>query len=155
MRTKQMAMEVPYTSNAQAVAETVARTSYGRLLAYLTVQWRDLPAAEDALSEAFAAALAKWPQQGVPASPEGWLLTVARRKLIDESRRNLIFDPLNDSAILQAEPSKDFPDERLRLMLICAHPAIDIAVRPALILQTVLGLEVKSQKEDPRFRYGL
>jgi RNA polymerase sigma-70 factor (ECF subfamily) len=129
--------------NAQAAAESVARTSYGRLLAYLTLQWRDLPAAEDALSEAFAAALSKWPQQGVPASPEGWLLTVARRKLIDESRRNLIFDPLNEGAIIQAEPSKDFPDERLRLMLICAHPAIDIAIRPALILQTVLGLEAR------------
>lgn len=138
-----MSQEVPF-NKAQAAAENVARTSYGRLLAFLTVQWRDLPAAEDALSEAFAAALVKWPQQGVPNSPEGWLLTVARRKLVDESRRNVIFDPLDESVQPHVQPAKDFPDERLRLMLICAHPAIDFAVRPALILQTVLGLEVKT-----------
>src|SRR5258707_9951718 len=67
---------------ARAAAEAVARRSYGKLVAFLAARTRDVAAAEDALSEAFAAALADWPVSGCPANPDGWLLTVARRKVI-------------------------------------------------------------------------
>ena len=68
-------------------AEAVARRSYGKLVAFLAARTRDVAAAEDALSDAFAAALVDWPASGVPDSPEAWLMTVARRKLIDAARR--------------------------------------------------------------------
>ncbi|MBC8068123.1 MAG: RNA polymerase subunit sigma-70 [Deltaproteobacteria bacterium] len=132
-----------------AAAELVARESYGRLLAYLAVRWHDVAAAQDVLSDAFAAALESWPRTGVPAKPEAWLLTVARRKLIDEARgqavrrRDDLHERLFDATISSAGLDERAVDDRLRLMLVCAHPAIDAAVRPALILQTVLGLEVR------------
>src|SRR6202166_2430518 len=72
---------------ARAAAEAVARRSYGKLVAFLAARTRDVAAAEDALSEAFAAALVDWPRNGCPANPEAWLLTVARRKGIDFARR--------------------------------------------------------------------
>src|SRR6266700_3547914 len=72
---------------AQSTAEAVARRSYGKLVAFLAARTRDVAAAEDALSEAFAAALADWPVNGCPSNPEAWLLTVARRKSIDATRR--------------------------------------------------------------------
>src|SRR5688572_3434149 len=74
-------------AQARRTADEVARRSYGKLVAFLSARTRDVAAAEDALSEAFAAALSDWPVNGCPAKPEGWLLTVARRKLIDGSRR--------------------------------------------------------------------
>src|SRR5437762_4957523 len=73
---------------AQKTAEAVARRSYGKLVAFLAARTGNVAAAEDALSEAFAAALEDWPQRGCPDNPEGWLLTVARRKLIDTARRH-------------------------------------------------------------------
>src|SRR6185503_8597676 len=73
--------------NAGAAAEAVARRSYGKLVALLAARTRDVAAAEDALSEAFAAALVDWPASGIPSNPEAWLMTVARRKLIDVARR--------------------------------------------------------------------
>src|SRR6476469_10727791 len=75
------------TAAARDAAEGVARRSYGRLIAYLSARTRDVAAAEDALAEAFAAALADWPARGIPQSPEAWLLSVARRKAIDAARR--------------------------------------------------------------------
>src|SRR6266576_988055 len=72
---------------ARSAAESAARQSYGKLVAFLAARTRDVAAAEDALSEAFAAALADWPRSGCPANPEGWLMTVARRKLIDAARK--------------------------------------------------------------------
>src|SRR5258708_11644099 len=72
---------------AHDAAEASARRSYGKLVAFLAARCGDVAAAEDALSEAFAAALADWPENGTPSSPEGWLLTTARRKLIDSYRR--------------------------------------------------------------------
>src|SRR5262245_56378831 len=71
---------------ARAAAETVARHSYGKLVAFLAARTRDVAGAEDALSDAFAAALAEWPARGIPDSPEAWLLAVARRKLVDAAR---------------------------------------------------------------------
>jgi len=72
---------------AQSVVDAVARRSYGKLVAFLAMRTRDLAAAEDALGDAFASALAEWPRTGCPANPEAWLLTAARRKAIDAARR--------------------------------------------------------------------
>jgi RNA polymerase sigma-70 factor, ECF subfamily len=130
---------------AWETAERVARVAYGRLIAILAAPTGDLALAEDALSGAFESALRKWPEQGVPDNPEGWLLTVARNRLRDiwKSAAHRTSVPLDAAP----EPSADdldpdaIPDQRLRLMFVCAHPAIDPAVRTPLMLQTVLGLE--------------
>lgn len=131
---------------ARAAAELAARASYGRLVALLARQWRDLAAAEDALADAFRAALEHWPQAGVPARPEAWLLTAARRVLIDRSRAQVVrIDAEPTLALLSdefamTEPAL-FPDERLKLLFVCAHPAIEASARTPLMLQTVLGLD--------------
>jgi predicted RNA polymerase sigma factor len=133
-------------------AESVARRSYGKLVAFLAARSRDVAAAEDALAEAFALALADWQVHGCPASPEAWLLTVARRKLIDGARRQRTTEGAKDhldllleelDASCAAEQSGTIPDHRLALMFACAHPAIDESVRAPLVLQVVLGLEAK------------
>ncbi len=131
-------------SATRAAAEFAARSSYGRLLATLARQWRDIAAAEDALADAFRAALERWPQTGVPARPDAWLLTSARNSLIDGARRGRVRAEAAPTLALLAEdaeanPADVFPDERLKLLFVCAHPAIDASVRPALMLQTVLG----------------
>ena len=129
------------------MADAVARESYGKLVAFLAVRTRDVAAAEDALSEAFAAALKDWPVKGCPENPEAWLLTVARRKSIDtmrgQRRHELASDELESAAeILQSAPLEaEIPDERLAMMFACAHPAIDAGIRAPLILQAVLGLD--------------
>jgi RNA polymerase sigma-70 factor (ECF subfamily) len=132
----------------RSAAEAVARRSYGKLVALLASRTRDVAAAEDALSEAFAAALADWPLSGVPKAPEAWLLTVARRKLIDAARRRRSADAAADPLRLMAEEleaeeagGEKLADERLALMFACAHPAIDPGVRAPLILQTILGFD--------------
>jgi RNA polymerase sigma-70 factor, ECF subfamily len=136
--------------DASAAAEAVVRHSYGKLVAFLASRTRDVAAAEDALSDAFAAALADWPANGVPANPEGWLTVVARRKIIDSGRRRQHLDDAADPLRLLAEEleamsaATEIPDERLRLMFACAHPAIDPAIRAPLILQTVLGFDAAS-----------
>lgn len=134
---------------AARVAEAAARRSYGKLVAFLAARTRDVAAAEDALAEAFATALAEWPARGVPANPEGWLLTVARRRQVDALRSRLHHEAAAAHVLLLgelAEPADDvdIPDERLRLMFACAHPAIDAAVRAPLMLQAVLGLDAAS-----------
>ena len=128
------------------IAEAVARASYGRLVAFIATRTGDVAAAEDALSDAFAAALASWPVQGVPDTPEAWLLTVARRRLIDSGRRSRTsLEAASHLRLLaeegMSETSAAVPDDRLALMFVCAHPAIDLAVRAPLMLQTVLGLD--------------
>ncbi|HEY3077655.1 MAG TPA: DUF6596 domain-containing protein, partial [Burkholderiales bacterium] len=98
----------------------------------------------DALAEAFAAALADWPASGVPRAPEAWLLTVARRKQVDAVRRRVTAEQGGETLALLAdtpEVGEEIPDERLRLMFACAHPAIDEGVRAPLILQVVLGFD--------------
>ena len=130
--------------DARAAAESVARRSYGKLVAFLAARTRDVAAAEDALSEAFASALTDWPAKGCPSNPEGWLLTVARRKIIDGTRRkrsheaataelSILADAL-DAASAEAIDAV-IPDQRLALMFACTHPAIDAAVRAPLMLQ--------------------
>lgn len=81
---------------ARRTADAVARRSYGKLVAFLAARTRDVASVEDALAEAFAAALTDWPRNGCPANPEGWLLTAARRKLIDFARRRRTSDAAGD-----------------------------------------------------------
>jgi RNA polymerase sigma-70 factor (ECF subfamily) len=129
-------------------AEAVARRSYGKLVAFLAARTGDVAGAEDALSDAFAAALVDWPASGVPTAPEAWLLTVARRKLIDASRRRRSRTDAVGHLQLMAEEieaaaasATAMPDDRLALMFACAHPAIDPGIRAPLILQTILGFD--------------
>jgi RNA polymerase sigma-70 factor (ECF subfamily) len=129
-------------------AEAAARRSYGKLLAYLAARTRDVARAEDALSDAFAAALAKWPARGIPERPEAWLLTVARRKLVDDARRRQRGSAASAHLQLVAEElgamakgETEIPDHRLALMFACAHPAIEPSIRAPLILQTILGFD--------------
>jgi predicted RNA polymerase sigma factor len=127
--------------------ERVARESYGRLVAYLSSHTRDVASAEDALSNALVAALTAWPRDGVPRNPEAWLLTTARHSLIDHIRHQqvaLASEPtllLLRESVTEAPMLTEFPDERLKLLFVCAHPAIDPAMHTPLMLQTVLGLD--------------
>jgi len=137
----------PGDGPARATAAAVAQRSYGKLVAFLCARTRDVASAEDALAEAFASALATWPQIGCPANPEAWLLTVARRKLIDFGRRTRSGESTADALRVLAEESeeqaadREIPDRRLALMFACAHPAIDVAIRAPLMLQVLLGLD--------------
>jgi RNA polymerase sigma-70 factor (ECF subfamily) len=130
----------------QQTAAAVARHSYGKLVAFLAARTGNVAAAEDALSEAFTAALEDWPVNGCPSNPEGWLLTVARRKLIDTARRRKNEAPgeefdLAIETVAEASGEPEIPDRRLGLMFACAHPAIDASIRAPLMLQAVLGLD--------------
>jgi RNA polymerase sigma-70 factor (ECF subfamily) len=138
--------------SARAAAEAVARASYGKLVAFLAARTRDVAGAEDALSDAFAAALTNWPTSGVPDNPEAWLMTVARRRIIDAGRQHrtqedaaphlrLMKEEMHDELEAAAESTSEIPDQRLNLMFACAHPAIDPSVRAPMILQTVLGFD--------------
>lgn len=135
---------------ARSTADAVARRSYGKLVAFLSARTRDVAAAEDALSEAFASALDDWPRNGVPENPEGWLMTVARRKIIDSFRGQQRDESASQELKVMAEGleaavgSADIPDQRLALLFACAHPAIDAAIRAPLMLQTVLGLDASA-----------
>ncbi len=131
---------------ARNLAEQVARRSYGKLVAFLAASTRDVAAAEDALSEAFAAALADWPSNGCPQNPEAWLMTVARHKFLDSVRNHAREIPADETtettaAIEASADVAEIPDRRLGLMFACAHPAIDRAIRAPLMLQTILGLD--------------
>jgi predicted RNA polymerase sigma factor len=127
--------------------ERVARESYGRLVAYLSSHTRDVASAEDALSSALVAALTTWPRDGVPQNPEAWLLTSARHSLIDVIRHQRVAVASEPTLLLlreeppEATLSVEFPDERLKLLFVCAHPAIDPVMHTPLMLQSVLGLD--------------
>jgi predicted RNA polymerase sigma factor len=127
--------------------ECVARESYGRLVAYLSAHTHDVAGAEDALSEALCAALATWPRDGVPVNPGAWLLTTARHALVDRIRHQRVVlanEPtlrLLQTSATEATEATEFPDERLKLLFVCAHPAIDPAMHTPLMLQAVLGLD--------------
>jgi predicted RNA polymerase sigma factor len=129
--------------------ERVARESYGRLVAYLSVHTHDVASAEDALSNALVSALKHWPREGVPKNPEAWLLTAARHSRIDVIRHQKVVlesEPAlkfltENSTEMTLSTSTQFPDERLKLLFVCAHPAIDPAMHTPLMLQTVLGLD--------------
>lgn len=128
----------------QRVADLV-RDSYGRLLALLAAPRRDIVAAEDALADALERALNRWPDDGIPANPEAWLLTVARNRQRDMWRSHAyrMSDPLDETrtGASEVDDVPAIPDRRLELMLVCAHPAVAPNIRTPLMLQTVLGVD--------------
>lgn len=144
-----MAADPETSGQARAAAETAARAAYGRLIAFLSARNRDVAAAEDALADAFLAALETWPERGIPDRPEAWLLAVARRRLIDRARQSARAGAAEPDLVRQIEEAEmaanaensAFPDERLKLLFICAHPAIAATVRTPLMLRTVFGFD--------------
>ncbi|VTU30410.1 RNA polymerase sigma factor [Variovorax sp. PBS-H4] len=139
---------LPEAQQAHAAAEQAARQSYGRLVAILSARTRDIAASEDALAEAFARALERWPAEGIPRQPEAWLLSVARHRVLDAWRHSRVQEEAGQTLLTVADEfaadasgGEAVPDERLRLFFVCAHPAIDPAARAPLMLQTVLGLD--------------
>ena len=136
------------STSAHTAIEAVVRDSYGRLVAYLSSRAGDVAGAEDALSDAFAAALTRWPVDGIPDKPEAWLLRVAKNRIIDAARHRQVRQDSEKALLHVAEEAhavasahEPFPDERLKLLFVCAHPAIDPAARTPLMLQTVLGID--------------
>ena len=128
-----------------SIAETVFREEWGRIVAGLIRLSGSFDLAEEAAQEAFAAALKTWPESGPPRNPAAWITTVAHRKLIDIVRKNSKLD--DDSALAtmaakQEEVADDmtYPDERLRLIFTCCHPALNEEARVALTLRTLGGL---------------
>ncbi len=133
----------PDDNGARRAAERVARESYGRLVAYLASRCGDVAAAEDALAQAFAAALRQWPVSGIPERPEAWLHAVAKRRHVDEMRRLADHDRLAaDWRVLWDEwltEADDIPDRRASLLFACAQEGIEPCIRAPLMLQAVLG----------------
>jgi RNA polymerase sigma-70 factor (ECF subfamily) len=134
-------------NDARSIVEAVARSSYGQLVAYLSARTRDVAGAEDALGEALLEALATWPRDGVPAKPEAWLFAAARNRLIDAQRGARVREEHAEAlhaAVLEraSEPEPDeIPDQRVELLFVCAHPALDADVHTPLMLQSVLGVD--------------
>jgi RNA polymerase sigma-70 factor (ECF subfamily) len=139
------------TNAIEARIGQIVRASHGRLVALIASRTGDIAGAEDALADAYRAAIEKWPVAGLPENPSAWLLAVARNRLKDQHKSayhrtsTSLFDE-NGEAMEIAMPATalvqdELPDERLKLMFAAAHPAIDEAIRAPLILQTVLGLE--------------
>ncbi len=151
-----MRMAGPVSSSADGpirlAVESVFRSESGRIVAGLIRISRSFDRAEEAMQEAFAAALASWPEAGIPRNPGAWIMTAAHRKLIDGIRRDQTRSEKQDSlryetetAALPAEPdfeeaSMHFPDDRLRLIFTCCHPALNQEARVALTLRTLGGL---------------
>ncbi len=135
---------------ARAAAASVARASYGRLVALLASRSGSITDAEDALGDAFAKALATWPRDGVPDKPEAWLLTAARNRLIDVARSaaaRTTAGSIDDEAMQDIVSVVDgidhdaIPEERLKLLFACAHPALDVQIHTPLMMQVVLGFD--------------
>jgi RNA polymerase sigma-70 factor, ECF subfamily len=132
------------TSESVAV-EAALRSEWGRVLASVARATGDLDLAEDATAEAFAAAVATWPRDGVPDNPGAWLTTTARRKAMDALRRDATY--ARKLALLQTdadrrgeEVTSAFPDERLELVFGCCHPALSTDAQIALTLRCLTGL---------------
>jgi RNA polymerase sigma-70 factor (ECF subfamily) len=137
--------------SAAAQVETTFREEHGRVLAALISQLGDFELAEDALQDALINALERWEIDGVPRNPGAWLLTVARRRAIDRLRRvatlersSAPFDTLDNYGAVQDEPEMDvLPDDRLKLMFTCCHPALALEAQVALTLHTLGGLSTQ------------
>lgn len=141
-------MSEPAPSDLRAHLDTVYRAESGRILATLVRLLGNFGAAEDAMHDAFNAALQAWPATGIPANPRAWLISTARFKAIDAFRRRARFDAAHDhiAAALHAEgpgpaaAADELPDDRLRLIFTCCHPALAPEARTALTLREVCGL---------------
>ena len=128
-----------------AEIERVFREQYGRAVAVLARVFGDIDIAEEAVQDAFAAALARWPESGMPPAPAGWIITTARNRAIDRLRREASRDNRHaQAALLHAgeEPVEESPvqDDRLRLIFTCCHPALGTAAQVALTLRLLGGL---------------
>jgi RNA polymerase sigma-70 factor (ECF subfamily) len=136
-----------------APEELIGRDEFGRVLAALIRQVGDFHVAEEAVQEAFAAALEQWPRQGRPRHPRGWLVATARHKAIDALRRAGRFEAIRGELARAAEleggaafpepADESIPDERLRLLFTCCHPALALEARVALALRTLCGLSTE------------
>src|ERR687893_1590086 len=120
--------------------ERVFRAEYGRAVAVLVRVFGDIDIAEEAVQEAFAAAVQRWPSAGLPPSPAGWIVTTARNRAIDRLRRESTRDDRHaQAALLHArdEPLEEGPvrDDRLRLIFTCCHPSLGDAAQVALTLR--------------------
>jgi RNA polymerase sigma-70 factor (ECF subfamily) len=135
--------------SAERLIETTFRQEHGRILAALISQLGDFTLAEDALQDALVNALEQWKQNGVPSNPGAWLMTVAKRRAIDRIRRDttaerntpLILEPLAEEE--ETEMEESIPDERLKLMFTCCHPALGLETQVALTLHTLGGLSTQ------------
>src|SRR5579859_1869799 len=129
-----------------AALERAYRESYGRAVATLIRVFGDIDLAEDAVAEAFAVAAQRWPAAGVPANPGGWIVTTARNKALDRLRRESSRSGREAEAarmLAGAEPPEvgPVPDDRLRLMFTCCHPALAAEAQLALTLRLIAGLQ--------------
>jgi len=125
--------------------EHIFRNEYGRAVAVLVRRFRDIDVAEEAVQDAFAAALERWPAGGLPPSPQGWIVTTARNRAIDRLRREASRDDRQAQAVLlrvRDEPIDEdaVGDDRLRLIFTCCHPALALNVQVALTLRLLGGL---------------
>lgn len=128
----------------KAMVEAVHRADWGRLVATLIRQLGDFELAEDSAQEAFSAALLQWEKEGVPQNPAGWILTTARRRAIDQIRRReklrQILETQVETPKMEEPDLNDIPDDRLRLICTCCHPALAVEAQVALTLRTLGGL---------------
>ena len=134
------------TQPAEAI-ERIFREEFGRVVASLVRRFGDIDVAEDAAGEALLAALEKWPVDGVPPNPGGWLTTTAGNRAIDRIRRERQRDVKHQAALMihddsPHEPTGAVPDDRLRLIFTCCHPALAPEARVALTLRLLGGLTV-------------
>src|SRR5687767_6499896 len=139
-------------ANPNVAVDTVYRSDWGRIVATLIRQFGDFELAEDAAQEAFTAAVDQWRTEGVPESPRAWIIQTAKHKAIDRLRRQTrLQEKLEEFPELTAEPITDgpdlnfeeIPDDRLRLIFTCCHPALSLAAQVALTLRTLGGLETR------------
>ena len=127
--------------------ERVFREEYGRAVAVLVRHFGDIDVAEEAVQDAFTAAVERWPATGIPPSPAGWIITTARHRAIDRLRRESSRDERHAEAVALMPPpdargdeEEAVPDDRLRLMFTCCHPALAPAAQVALTLRLLGGL---------------
>jgi RNA polymerase sigma-70 factor (ECF subfamily) len=132
-----------------ATVESVFRTESGRIIAGLIRISHSFHLAEEAMQDAFAAAVVSWRTEGIPCNPAAWIATTARRKLIDYARREqtrrnnegqLLYEYESRSSVIDEEMSRPFEDDRLSLIFTCCHPALNLQAQVALTLRTLGGL---------------
>ena len=127
--------------------DEIFRADHGRILATLIRLLGDFDAAEEALQEAFATALEQWPTAGTPNNPVAWLVGTARHKAIDRLRRRTRFAEMQDAIVhhveLTASEEEPVPEDRLRLIFTCCHPALAVEAQVALTLRTLGGLSTE------------
>ncbi|HKV55419.1 MAG TPA: sigma-70 family RNA polymerase sigma factor, partial [Candidatus Binataceae bacterium] len=139
-------------ANVSASAlDRICREDYGRILASLIHLLGDFDIAEEAAQDAFAAALEQWPREGTPRNPLAWIVGTARHKAIDRMRRHSLFDrkreeivrhaSVDETAEIEHLDDQAVPDERLRLIFTCCHPALAHEAQVALTLRSLCGLE--------------